>query len=127
MLTNFILCAAVLNVGGFQNVDTNADAGASNGTIYMGVVLWSVAGLSLFRFIGACWFLVVRIVSQIPFVEMMHLLMSYSSAVYNLQNIALGGGDSTKGNGSGVTISDMKLIELCMACGVVLFSYLHGA
>lgn len=61
MLSNFILVAAVLNVGGFQTINTDPDAGSHNGTIYMGVVLWSVAGLSAFRFVGACWFLVVRI------------------------------------------------------------------
>ncbi|RVX75336.1 Chitin synthase 2 [Exophiala mesophila] len=67
MLTNFILVAAVLNVAGFQRiiVDSN-DPDQSvpqqqNSTIYLAVILWSVAGLSLFRFIGACWFLVVRL------------------------------------------------------------------
>jgi len=63
MLSNFILAAAVLNVGGFQTLNTSADAGSNNGTIYLSVVLWSVAGLSAFRFTGACWFLVVRVVS----------------------------------------------------------------
>lgn len=63
MLTNFILCAAVLNVGGFQNINTSADASGQASVIYMGVVLWSVAGLSAFRFLGACWFLIVRTVS----------------------------------------------------------------
>ncbi|KAK5075235.1 Chitin synthase, class 2 [Lithohypha guttulata] len=60
MITNFILAAAVLNVGGFQNLDPG-NTGDHNGQIYMGVVLWSVAGLSAFRFVGAIWFLVVRI------------------------------------------------------------------
>jgi len=30
-------------------------------TIYMTVVLWSVAGLSAFRFVGSLWFLIVRL------------------------------------------------------------------
>jgi len=60
MITNFILVAAVLNISGFERIDT-ADTQQQNSTIYLAVILWSVAGLSLFRFIGACWFLVVRL------------------------------------------------------------------
>lgn len=69
MLTNFILVAVVLNVAGFQRIivdGSDQDPTApqqQNSTIYLTVILWSVAGLSLFRFIGACWFLVVRLVS----------------------------------------------------------------
>ena len=66
MFCNFALGAAVLAAGGLDRVNVSADAKDSEkerskrATIYMGVVLWSVAGLSLFRFIGAIWFLVVR-------------------------------------------------------------------
>ncbi|KAJ9499347.1 Chitin synthase, class 2 [Exophiala xenobiotica] len=60
MITNFILAAAVLNTAGFDRINTN-DTEQQNSTIYLAVILWSVAGLSLFRFIGACWFLVVRL------------------------------------------------------------------
>jgi len=62
MLTNFILVAAVLNVAGFQRINTDQTT-QQNSTIYLAVILWSVAGLSLFRFLGACWFLIVRMVS----------------------------------------------------------------
>ncbi|KEF62728.1 chitin synthase 2 [Exophiala aquamarina CBS 119918] len=62
MLTNFILVAAVLNVAGFQRINTDQTT-QQNSTVYLAVILWSVAGLSLFRFIGACWFLIVRLVS----------------------------------------------------------------
>ena len=62
MVSNFILAAAVLNVAGFDRIDTTTSSD-QNSTIYLAVILWSVAGLSLFRFIGACWFLVVRMVS----------------------------------------------------------------
>ncbi|OQV10046.1 hypothetical protein CLAIMM_14099 isoform 2 [Cladophialophora immunda] len=62
MITNFILVAAVLNISGFERIDTG-DTAQQNSTIYLAVILWSVAGLSLFRFTGACWFLVVRLVS----------------------------------------------------------------
>ena len=67
MFCNLALAAVVLSAGGLQTVkvgkDKNKDDGVQRSTIYMGVVLWSVAALSLFRFIGAVWFLVVRLVS----------------------------------------------------------------
>nr|P30601.2 RecName: Full=Chitin synthase 2; AltName: Full=Chitin-UDP acetyl-glucosaminyl transferase 2; AltName: Full=Class-I chitin synthase 2 [Exophiala dermatitidis]AAC34496.1 chitin synthase 2 [Exophiala dermatitidis] len=62
MITNFILVAAVLNIAGFDRINVH-DTQQQNSTIYLAVILWSVAGLSLFRFTGACWFLVVRMVS----------------------------------------------------------------
>ena len=82
MLSNFILCAAVLNVGGFQNLNNNADkaTGANNGQIYLAVVLWSVAGLSAFRFVGALWFLIVRIVSLS--IRLLNVANENSSVVY---------------------------------------------
>ncbi|KPI40563.1 Chitin synthase 2 [Cyphellophora attinorum] len=63
MITNFILAAAVLNVGGFDRINTGGEGSGdgNNGQIYLTVVLWSVAGLALFRFIGAMWFLVKRL------------------------------------------------------------------
>jgi chitin synthase len=42
-----------LTVGGSEEDNTKA-------TTYLLVILWSVAGLSAFRFIGAMWFLIVR-------------------------------------------------------------------
>ncbi|KAK7529271.1 chitin synthase I [Phyllosticta citribraziliensis] len=52
---------------GSSSGDSSSDSSSSGGTekekrakIYMMVVLWSVAGLSAFRFIGAVWFLIVR-------------------------------------------------------------------
>ncbi|ETI24792.1 chitin synthase 2 [Cladophialophora carrionii CBS 160.54] len=60
MVTNFILVAAVLNISGFQRINTDVTE-QQNSTIYLAVILWSVAGLSLFRFVGACWFLIVRL------------------------------------------------------------------
>ena len=41
--------------------DSDQDVVNERAQIYMEVVLWSVAGLSAFRFVGAMWFLVVRI------------------------------------------------------------------
>ncbi|KAI1986776.1 hypothetical protein LOZ51_005937 [Ophidiomyces ophidiicola] len=57
---NFALGALVLNAVGLERVDLNSQNEAKRSSIYMAVVLWSVAGLSLFRFFGAMWFLVVR-------------------------------------------------------------------
>ena len=62
MISNFILAAAVLNVSGFERINVH-DTSAQNSTIYLAVILWSVAGLSLFRFTGSVWFLIVRMVS----------------------------------------------------------------
>lgn len=61
---NFALGAVVLNAAGLDRIDVNDETGNEKTTIYMAVVLWSVAGLSLFRFCGAMWFLVVRMVSS---------------------------------------------------------------
>jgi chitin synthase len=68
MFCNLALAAVVLNAGGVDRVNignsANQDADQTEeqrATIYMGVVLYSVAVLSAIRFIGACWFLVIRV------------------------------------------------------------------
>jgi chitin synthase len=63
--SNLILGAVVLNAGGLDAVEVSSSS-HSRATIYMSVVLWSVAALSLFRFTGAMWFLVVRLVGSPP-------------------------------------------------------------
>jgi chitin synthase len=64
MIMNFALCAVVLSTAGLEKITpqtgTSAETESARATIYMSVVLWSVAALSGFKFIGACWFLVVR-------------------------------------------------------------------
>jgi chitin synthase len=62
---NFALAAVVLSAAGVNRIEVkqNEDTLDNKTTIYMAVVLWSVAVLSLFRFIGAIWFLVVRMVN----------------------------------------------------------------
>lgn len=64
MFCNLGLTALVLQSGGLElTVSTPDDAQKKKNeaaTIYLAVVLYSVAGLSAFRFIGAMWFLVVR-------------------------------------------------------------------
>ena len=68
MFSNLALCAVVLSTAGLQNVDAST-ATADRSTIYMAVVLSSVAGLSAFRFVGAMWFLVVRLVRRNEFLS----------------------------------------------------------
>jgi chitin synthase len=69
---NFALGAVVLSAAGLENLNSSQslqDTETQRASIYMAVVLWSVAALSLFRFIGALWFLVVRLVSSTPIVN----------------------------------------------------------
>jgi chitin synthase len=58
IVCNFGLVAVVLETAGLDLI--TASTTTSRSTIYMAVVLWSVAGLSLFKFVGATWFLIVR-------------------------------------------------------------------
>jgi chitin synthase len=59
MICNFGLVATVLSTAGLERIGTSTND-STKSTIYMAVVLWSVAGLSAFKFIGAMWFLIVR-------------------------------------------------------------------
>lgn len=71
VFSNGVLCAVVLNVGGLDRISTTNES--QRGVIYLAVstlkfivqllteVLWSVAGLSAFRFVGGMWFLIIRI------------------------------------------------------------------
>lgn len=83
---NFALGAVVLSAAGLENLDkssssSSSSSGSTSGSsnakrattdegmdnrslIYMEVVLWSVAALSMIKFIGAMWYLVVRMVSS---------------------------------------------------------------
>lgn len=76
---NFALGAVVLSTAGLENLDTSSDSSTSDDTranIYMEVILWSVAGLSFVKFLGAMWFLVVRMVSRLssfPQIRMLRL------------------------------------------------------
>ncbi|KAE8152237.1 chitin synthase-domain-containing protein [Aspergillus avenaceus] len=60
---NFALGAVVLSAAGLDRFDESEETNKGStkrSEIYMAVVLWSVAGLSIFKFIGAMWYLVVR-------------------------------------------------------------------
>ncbi|KJZ73845.1 Chitin synthase 3 [Hirsutella minnesotensis 3608] len=66
MITNFALCAVVLSTAGLEKITpgkapTEAEEKENRSNIYMAVVLWSVAVLSGFKFLGAMWFLIVRL------------------------------------------------------------------
>ena len=65
---NFALGAVVLSAAGLETFNDSSktsseDEETKRSMIYMKVVLWSVAGLSIFKFVGAMWYLVVRMVS----------------------------------------------------------------
>lgn len=65
MITNFALIAVVLSAAGLEKIGTKTNTDTdeeetTRTTIYMAVVLYSVAALSGFKFIGAMWFLIVR-------------------------------------------------------------------
>ncbi|OAQ61601.1 chitin synthase A [Pochonia chlamydosporia 170] len=64
MITNFALAAVVLSSAGLERItpgNGNPEQEAvDRSNIYMTIVLWSVAVLSGFKFLGAMWFLVVR-------------------------------------------------------------------
>lgn len=68
---NFALGAVVLSAAGLETFDDKSSSSNEDSTqtkrsmIYMEVVLWSVAALSMFKFFGAMWYLVVRMVSEL--------------------------------------------------------------
>lgn len=60
---NFALAAVVLNSAGMEEFSEDTETTENTrATIYMAVILWSVAGISIFKFMGAMWYLVVRMV-----------------------------------------------------------------
>lgn len=64
MITNFALAALVLSSAGLERItpasENPEEAEADRSNLYMTIVLWSVAVLSGFKFLGAMWFLIVR-------------------------------------------------------------------
>jgi chitin synthase len=61
MISNFGLCALVLSTAGLEDLTTSASQDAdARSSFYLTVILWSVAVLSAFKFLGAFWFLIVR-------------------------------------------------------------------
>ncbi|CAM1500607.1 Fc.00g097690.m01.CDS01 [Cosmosporella sp. VM-42] len=63
MVMNFGLAALVLSSAGLERItpgEDDEDTQLARTNLYMSIVLWSVAVLSGFKFLGAMWFLVVR-------------------------------------------------------------------
>lgn len=65
MLSNFAIAAVVLSSSGLEKItpggkDNQEQEQENRSNIYMTIVLWSVAVLSAFKFLGALWFLIVR-------------------------------------------------------------------
>jgi chitin synthase len=64
IFSNLALCTLVLRVGSIgvitKSAITEEAAESKNSGTYLFIVLWSVAGLSAFRFVGALWFLIHR-------------------------------------------------------------------
>ena len=63
IFSNLVLAAAILSTDiDDLDVSNKNQTEEQRAIIYMQVILFSVAGLSAFRFIGAMWFLVLRLV-----------------------------------------------------------------
>lgn len=61
IISNFALAALVLSTAGLEKIiSSSGKDDTDRATIYMAAILYSVAGLSAFKFLGATWFLIVR-------------------------------------------------------------------
>lgn len=83
---NFALGAVVLSAAGLETFDEKSSSSedstqSERSMIYMRVVLWSVAALSMFKFVGAMWYLVVRMVSCFCFQRAFSCVLTVSSSV----------------------------------------------
>ncbi|KAK6461187.1 Chs2 chitin synthase [Scheffersomyces coipomensis] len=67
MISNFIIVALVLETGGFSQFENQADLVTikqERAKIYLTVVLWLVAFMALFRFIGCIFYLIQRLANR---------------------------------------------------------------
>ena len=68
IFSNLALCGIILSTGLDRiDVSNTNQTEEQRAIIYMKVILYSVAALSLFRFIGAVWFLIQRMVGPLVF------------------------------------------------------------
>jgi len=83
MFTNFAFAAAILNTAGLNRLvsGNDDDIESTRSKIYLAVVLWTVAGLSAFRFLGCTWFLVLRLVSFLLLVLVSCRVLTVRSSV----------------------------------------------
>jgi hypothetical protein len=84
---NLALGAVVLNAAGLSRMgsdEKDKQSDEKRAMIYMAVILWSVVAISSIKFIGAMWYLVVRMVSgQSQFPVRVSQLTISSSAVFD--------------------------------------------
>lgn len=60
MFSNFVLIAVVLETGGFNQLDSSSSDDTTRSEVFLTVILWMVAFMALFRFIGSSLYLVQR-------------------------------------------------------------------
>ncbi|KAG7194075.1 chitin synthase I [Scheffersomyces spartinae] len=61
MFSNFVIIAVVLETGGLNRLDSASDlTRTTRSEIFLTVILWTVAFMALFRFVGCVWYLVSR-------------------------------------------------------------------
>lgn len=81
---NFALGAVVLSAAGverFTNEKNEKENNDRKAMIYMAVVLWSVVVISTVKFVGAMWYLVVRMVSFLSLrLALIDILTNFSSS-----------------------------------------------
>lgn len=67
MISNFVIVALVLETGGFDQFDkasTLANNKATRARIFLLVILWTVAFMALFRFVGCILYLIQRMLNH---------------------------------------------------------------
>ena len=93
LMTNLGLVAAILSTDvNDLSVSDAEQTVEQRSIIYMQVILFSVAALSAFRFIGAMWFLILRLVSRRGIIrsEKSLLTQAYRSEVFSAVRIRPG-------------------------------------
>lgn len=62
MFSNFVIIAVVLETAGVNQLDGSEDTGPSNlrSVVFLTVILWTVAFMALFRFVGCLLYLIQR-------------------------------------------------------------------
>lgn len=61
MVSNFVIIALVLETAGVNQLDGTTTTGTSRSQIFLTVILWTVAFMALFRFIGCVLYLIQRL------------------------------------------------------------------
>lgn len=65
MFSNFLIVALVLETGGFNQFDSNSESEQdSRSAVFLTVILWTVAFMALFRFVGCVTYLIKRFLNK---------------------------------------------------------------